>query len=111
MGMEDLLANLKKDYLKDMPAKIAELKDFYESGNISELQNAFHKLKGSGKTYGVAEVSVVCRIYEDMCKTAPDKLQLHFETATGLLKDITEAHVQGGNFNLQEDPRFQKISA
>ena len=111
MSMDELLLKLKKEYLAEMPEKISELNKLYQEKNISELRNAFHKLKGSGKTYGVAPASLVGKSMEMICSEQPDLLSDElFQQAITLLEAIGKNEIVSEEETLK-DPRFKALQA
>ena len=109
MNMDELLLKLKKEYLAEIPEKISELNQLYSDKNIKELRDAFHKLKGSGKTYGVAPVSLVSQRMELICSEQPELLNNKlFSQATALLEAIGKNELVSEEEILQ-DPRFKAI--
>lgn len=65
--LEEAMANLRREYLAEAPARMMELrKDFDavlagEPEAATSLKGRFHKLAGSGGSYGFPEVSEVSR--------------------------------------------------
>ena len=66
---QNMMAELKKEYISELPAKINYIETLIEQSNQTELENEFHKLKGTGKTYGVPEVSIICEKAEEACNS------------------------------------------
>jgi HPt (histidine-containing phosphotransfer) domain-containing protein len=64
---KNMMAELKTEYLIELPDKINYIETLLEQTNQVELENEFHKLKGTGKTYGVPEVTDICEIAEEAC--------------------------------------------
>lgn len=74
---EDLLKALKKEYVDSLPKKIQEIQTFLKEKDINSLKNAFHKLKGSGKTYGVDDISLIGqKVEEEIKKNSIEALKL-----------------------------------
>jgi HPt (histidine-containing phosphotransfer) domain-containing protein len=63
-----LLADLKKDYIADLPNKITLITALLKSGDSDLLETEFHKLKGTGQTYGVPEVTRLGEMIESICQ-------------------------------------------
>ncbi|HEU4570658.1 MAG TPA: diguanylate cyclase [Gemmatimonadales bacterium] len=65
--LADALAQLRRDYLTEAPARVVELHKDYdavlagEPGAARSLKGRFHRLAGSGGSYGFPEVSDVAR--------------------------------------------------
>jgi len=109
MDMQQLLAKLKKDYLNEFPQKIKVAREQYSNSNWPELQDTFHKLKGSGKTYGIPEISEVCQLLESLTEKTPNKLSEVFQDALSLLLEIGQKHLNNEELSLNDDERFKRI--
>ena len=75
--LNDALTELRREYLFDAPGRLAELrKDVAafragESDAVLSLIRRFHKLAGSGGSYGFPEISDLARGGERWLKTEP----------------------------------------
>jgi HPt (histidine-containing phosphotransfer) domain-containing protein len=67
VSFEDLLKSLQLDYLNALPAKISLITSQIDSGDVAEIRESFHKLKGTGRTYGMPEVSELSAAVEKLC--------------------------------------------
>ena len=78
-NLKDVLADLKADYLKTLPAKIEKIKTLTFHQSWEQLADEYHKLKGTGKTYGFPEITLVCEKLEKLSqeKWAETKNQSH----------------------------------
>ena len=94
MTFDDMMAELQVEYVASIPEKIATIKAHYESGDIALVQDDFHKLKGTGKTYGLPEVTELAMEMEKICKTEPDKVAEHLPKALDGLEQIYQAKKQ-----------------
>jgi HPt (histidine-containing phosphotransfer) domain-containing protein len=66
-SFEAMLQNLRNVYLQSLPEKWSRLEQLAAASNVAELKNEFHKLKGSGTTYGVPEISEMGAALEQLC--------------------------------------------
>ncbi|MCB0356667.1 MAG: Hpt domain-containing protein [Bdellovibrionales bacterium] len=109
MNMEELLLKLKNEYIAELPLKITDLKQLFTAGDSEGLKNAFHKLKGSGKTYGLDSVSMIGKEMERICLDESLKIDLEvFTKAISLLEDIYTKKLLT-EVDLNKDPRFAAI--
>lgn len=88
MNIQQMLLKLKKDYLADIPSKIEDIKKQFAAKDHEELKNSFHKLKGSGTTYGVQPMSTLCYRLESTYKIQPEKID---EEAMALIFELFKA--------------------
>lgn len=118
-NVEDKLAQLRRLYLEQLPAKAAEISDTAlllanmsdtdVSAYLDKMEAVSHKLAGSGATYGYPEISEAAKALETSCATflrdgledaeqelsATRKLEsaLH-DVITGIVRDAEETHQQ-----------------
>lgn len=108
-GLNDLFKELKGEYLESFPEKIETLRKMWESGNREGLHNEFHKIKGTGTTYGLPEVTSIAEILEEMCEKNSDKLGMSIVMALDLLQKICQSHKFEVEYDLQKDPLFKRL--
>jgi HPt (histidine-containing phosphotransfer) domain-containing protein len=108
---EDLLKNLQRDYLASLPDKISNIQRLAHAADNGGLREAFHKLKGTGRTYGVPEVSELAEVVEVICVQRPEQAVAAASHASALLEDIHSYRSQERVFELATDPRFEVVRA
>lgn len=91
MPLPPLLFELQKKYLEKLPRSIEEIRTHLASNDFTFVMSAFHKLKGSGKTYGMKEISEVAAIMEEICQT-PSSLKETKKSVLLSLELFTEIH-------------------
>jgi chemotaxis protein histidine kinase CheA len=104
-----ILDNLKVDYLKALEERILLLSDLTQKKDIESLENEYHKLKGTGKTYGFPAVSEICNEMERITrenKTVPEHL---LTAGPALLQYCLEAFRSTGSLNLEIHPDYISI--
>ncbi len=110
MSFDEMLKNLQRDYLQSLPEKISDIQKHISAGSAVEmLQDAFHKLKGTGKTYGIPEISVLAAAVEGICHDKPKQAAPAASQALLILQDIHSARNANLQFSLDDDPRFKQI--
>lgn len=85
-GEPDVLAEVLRLFLEEVPPRILRLRNALAAGNIQDLQRAAHSLKGSAGNIGARRLFEVCRQLDDIARsgdltTAPrllDALGLEF---------------------------------
>ena len=107
----ELLVELKSDYLKKLPDRIQELKKTGAEKNWNLLEELYHNLKGTGKTYGLPEVSIICEIMELQLMTEKSLNSDLAECAIQVLESILESYQQGRSFALKDLPNSAPILA
>jgi len=107
MDFDAMMAELRQEYLADLPGVINNLKTAHSDANGEEVHRIFHQLKGSGKTYGFDEITELCKIMESSTKdnSIPDSCN----DAISLLEAILEKRSSNETVNLNLDPRYIKL--
>jgi hypothetical protein len=110
MSIDELLMELQKNYLKSFPAKIELIERLYQSGDTKALRVEFHKLKGTGLTYGIAEVSQVGEKMELLCLFKPEHLAQGIPLAIRFLHRMVELRNKGETPLPDQDADFQTLA-
>jgi HPt (histidine-containing phosphotransfer) domain-containing protein len=111
MSMDDLLKELQLEYIQGIPEKIQEIKDFSEKKDLENLLNSFHKLKGSGKTYGLPEVSTLGEFFEGWLREKKEKAIPFTQKAIGILERIHASRTNSKPYSLDTDAEFQTLKS
>jgi HPt (histidine-containing phosphotransfer) domain-containing protein len=109
VNFDELLKTLHQDYLSSLPKKIVTIRDQIMAGQAGDLRESFHKLKGTGRTYGMPEVSDLSAVVEEVCLDNPAKAATAAGHALEILQDIYTARTQGRSHDLEGDPRFLSV--
>jgi HPt (histidine-containing phosphotransfer) domain-containing protein len=109
MNFDNLLSQLRIEYVSSLPEKIQIIRHFYNSGDALGVKEVFHKLKGTGATYGVPEISMIGETVEQFCKTKPQDMKTVIPDALALLDSVHTSRTKNEEFNVSADPRFQRI--
>ncbi len=102
--LSSVLADLKADYLRDLPRKIERLRTLTEANNWAALYDEYHKLKGTGKTYGFPEISQLCERLEHLSQKKESQKQSLFLDAIRLLEVMQQTLQKGESFELTSHP-------
>jgi HPt (histidine-containing phosphotransfer) domain-containing protein len=106
MNFTDLLKSLHQEYLHSLPDKISMIEKQIKSGQTEQIADCFHKLKGTGTTYGFPEVSELGLVVEEICLTRPLQALTAAQLAVELLRDVYNARQRQTAFDLATDPRI-----
>lgn len=109
--LSTLFAELKVEYIETFEEKITQIEKFWQQYNRKELEGEFHKIKGTGSTYGVKEATLVAEVMEDLCHQGSPQLGLCVLMSIGLLKKIREQYQEDAEFELLKDPSFKFLRA
>lgn len=106
-----LLLELKEEYLKALPKKIEKINQLLEEEKWNELHDEFHKLKGTGKTYGFPQISQVCQILENLSAMRPIQDKSLFIQGSELLARMQHSYEQNQSFDLEKDNFARRLLA
>ena len=111
MSIDDLLKELQQEYIQSIPEKIKELKEFLEKKDMENLLNSFHKLKGSGKTYGLEEVTILGQFFEIWMRDKKEKVIPFVPKAIEILERIHASRVDSKPYLIEVDAEYQKLQS
>lgn len=107
--MDDIFAELRTEYLETFTEKQNLIKTSWEKRDRTTIENEFHKMKGTGKTYGLPEITDLGRMLELVSKDNHPKLGTCVFAALELLPQIVAARQQNKTYPLDTDPFYKKI--
>ena len=116
MSFESMMAELRKEYVESLNDKVSECQSYLDKSDFGALQNLFHKLKGSGATYGIPEASLLGELIELYMKklnlehtpqaACDPKVQSHLRAGTEMLKRIRDARKTEKAYAVEKDPLY-----
>lgn len=109
MNFDNLMDQLRGEYLATIPEKIQVIVQLYNANDAHGVSEIFHKLKGTGGTYGVPEISTFGETLENFCKAQPSNLKAVLPDAIELLKKIHASRLKNEAYDINADSHFQKI--
>lgn len=108
-SLAEVLAGLQKSYLASMPEKISNLQALHLANDLVKLETEYHKLKGTGRTYGLPEVTQLGAVLERVCQIAPDLLSKSVPLSLTLLAQIRDTRIQGQPYVLEGVSEFEEL--
>jgi HPt (histidine-containing phosphotransfer) domain-containing protein len=109
MSFSDLMDELRKEYVLELPAKIDSIATHLAGHNHGVVREDFHKLKGTGKTYGIPEISELAEVVERICVENPEAISTAVPQALTLLRDIHRYRTAAEVFDISDDQRFSML--
>lgn len=106
---KEVMAELRTEYLEGFEEKFKTINQFFADKDWYSLELEYHKLKGTGSTYGVPEVSTLCEIVERICRENKEIGQELLDQSIELLSKIRDKYLKKEEFTLEEHPSFQAI--
>jgi len=111
--IQDVLKGLRREYLRDAPAKVAEARALLsrlEAGDavaLAELRRALHKLAGSGGSYGFEAVSSASRTGERIAKAALESQRAATPQDVAALKAVIDDVGRAFDDAIRQEPRAE----
>jgi DNA-binding response OmpR family regulator len=65
IGADDTLNELRREYRRGLPAKMAHIEALAKAGKLAELQRMAHSMAGAAPTFGLAEVGAAAKALEE----------------------------------------------
>jgi HPt (histidine-containing phosphotransfer) domain-containing protein len=93
-GEPDVLAEVLKLFLEEVPPRIARLRNAWQAGNIQEVHRAAHSLKGSAGNIGARRLFEVCRQLDDISKSGDLAPAAPFVDALGVEFGKVESEIR-----------------
>lgn len=109
--LSEVLKELRSDYLLKFPNKIAQLRQLTEAQSWKELEDEYHKLKGTGSTYGFPDISTVCEIMESLAQNKYNQKPELFAQTVSLLERMHQNYAEGKVLDLSSDPFARSLLA
>jgi HPt (histidine-containing phosphotransfer) domain-containing protein len=109
MSLQDLLAELQKEYLASITDKVSMIETLWRGSQLEELETEFHKMKGTGSTYGLPEISQLGEAMERLCEINRPALDNTVPLAMALLSRIQAQRQRGEAFAIEADPDFRIV--
>jgi HPt (histidine-containing phosphotransfer) domain-containing protein len=110
MSLDDVLAELKKTYLEALPARATLIESLHQNKQYAEVEVEFHKLKGTGKTYGIPEVSQIGELAEKLCETGGPTADEAIVAALNALRSVSKTRAGGSPLDTATDKDFLRLS-
>lgn len=107
--LNDLFAELKGEYLDTFPEKIEAIRNFWQAHNRDGLHNEFHKIKGTGTTYGIPEVTAIAEMLEELCENDSEKLGSAVMVSLELFHKVSQSYKFGQEYDLYKDPLYKAV--
>ena len=109
MSFDALMSQLRSEYVQELPEKIAHIANNLAQQHLEVVREDFHKLKGTGTTYGIPEISQLAEVLEKICTDHPQNAAIAVPEALALLKEIHSHRTGAQAFDISLDQRFSKL--
>lgn len=103
------MKQLKLDYIETLPEKRGRIALLFQKNQLEELETEFHKMKGTGKTYGLPEVSLLGELLEKICMQAPGALTEAIPVCLKFIDEIFKFRKLDQAFLIEDSDDFQKL--
>lgn len=106
MSIQDVLAELRKSYLEALPSRADTIEKLFQERKYAEVETEFHKLKGTGKTYGLPEVSQIGEVAERLVENGTTSAEESVPAALKVLRKIAATRSGGDVHDLENDSDY-----
>lgn len=110
-NLKSLMDDLRQEYLASFPEKFDKLLECFNKQDWYSIELEYHKLKGTGTTYGIPEVSQLCEILERLCREHKTIDKETLDSSILLLGKIKDKYEQDIEFDLASHIDFLKIKS
>lgn len=104
-----LFAELKGEYLDTFPEKIKSIETFWQKRDRKNLQNEYHKIKGTGSTYGAEELSTIADIMEELCERDSQHLGMSIMISLDAFQKVCHHHRKNIPIDLNKEKFFRLL--
>lgn len=99
MGDRELAGTICREFLADMPGRIASLKETLEAGDAAEASRLAHAVKGASATVGCEALRALSAEIEAACRSGDrEKMQRHAGELDAALVALDRAMAESGLF-------------
>lgn len=107
--LNELFSELKAEYLDTFPEKIAAIEKLWQAKNRRAMEDEFHKMKGTGTTYGVEAVTKVAELMEAMCYQGHPNLGMGVLISLELFQKVREHAARNAAYDVDRDNLFKTL--
>jgi HPt (histidine-containing phosphotransfer) domain-containing protein len=100
----EVIKELQKSYIATFSEKEKIVDDAFSKHDWQALKQLLHKLAGSGATYSMPEITIICRHLETYLDQTVDPDHKIISESITVLKKIFKARKTGEPYVLKEDP-------
>lgn len=107
-SFDEMMREMRQLYLQALPERIAHLQRLSQNLKWDDLGNEFHKIKGTGTTYGCPEITEICETMETICRSSHRRPE-HLTAAVELLNYVLQAYISDKPVELRNQPRASTL--
>ncbi len=111
MNLDDVMGELREEYLQSFEVKVKNLAGNLENKEYDLIELEFHKMKGTGETYGIPEISQLGYVVEKICQTKQNAITEAFPLAIELIHLIVQERSQEKGIDLKANSSFLKLES
>jgi chemotaxis protein histidine kinase CheA len=105
----EMMKKLQQEYLASMPARLVRIHEQIRIRDIEALRGEFHKLKGTGRTYGFDAVSEVAEIAENRLAEAHVSCLTAASLAAAVLEELHDHYLRQRPVALDALAKFAEL--
>ena len=94
-----------------LPVKLKKIKDLTQAKELELLREEYHKLKGTGKTYGFPDITIVCAKLESLLQNTKTVETKNLVQAAELLEKMYQKYLKDEAVDLNQDKFARELLA
>ena len=108
---QEVMAELRTEYLESFEDKFVLWRQLFQDAHWDNLELEFHKMKGTGTTYGAPEVSLLCEHLERICRDNKSINKTTLVSAINILSKVRDKYLQNKDFEMESEAEYSQIKA
>jgi HPt (histidine-containing phosphotransfer) domain-containing protein len=109
MNLDEVMGELREEYLQSFDSKVKNLSVNLEKKEFDLIELEFHKMKGTGETYGIPEISQLGYVVEKICLTKASLIADAMPLALELINLIVKERNEDRGIDLKSHESFIKL--
>lgn len=97
-----MMESMRSEYLRVLPERIDLIATLAQKPDWDRCYDEFHKLKGTGQTYGFPDVTILCQRLEDLCRDPQQRREEHLTSALKLLNYLLDCYTRAHPIDLKK---------
>ncbi len=104
-----MMRDLRQGYLTALAGRIALLQRLSEKLNWDAIREEYHKIKGTGTTYGFPDLTRLCETMEELCRDKDRRRPEHLHAALELLNYLLQTYTNETSAEMMKQPQAALI--
>ena len=108
----EIIAELSVEYVDAIPGVVDKIEVLSTQKNIPLIREEFHKLRGTGNTYGLDEITILGQTMERIClEFDEDQVVQFLPAANRVLNKIYSARKERERYAIENDGDYNHLNS